>query len=277
MSTRKAGKTARSFRVTTNDAQTPSFTLEGEAQVLSAIEVQPARLAFGQIKRDSEAVTKTVVIARGDGGPLNLEVMGTGKKNVTTELREIEPHERYELDVTVSPPWPNGMLRGTVSLKTGVAKAQRETITYYASVVPRLKASPPRFMLTPNDSKEQRLRVHLAWSGEPAKILGIETTAPDAEVTLEERDGRQTVVLRVPPNYQPASNRRSYKVLLRTDDKEVAVLDIPVYVRRTAAAKPGVPRAASGQKAPTNMATIKARKVDQKKKVPPPAPGKGTP
>lgn len=210
------------------------MTLECEAKVLSAMRVEPATVSFGQIQRDDPEQTKTITITRGDGGPLDPKVLATGNPQIAAELREIEPGERYEVDVTIRPPWPNEMLRGTLSLETGVERAPQESIVVFANVTPRLQANPQRFMIQMEPEAAVELTARLNWDGQPGKVLEATVNDPELAVRVDEQDGEQVLVLDVPAKYSP-KRRTGSVVTLRTDDPTVSIVQVPIFVINRAA------------------------------------------
>lgn len=241
----RVGKYSRKISVLTNDASNPNVQLECVANIKAAMKVEPPNIAFGSLARDAGPQQKTVLITRGDAGPLSPKIVSTGKPEVKAELRELEPGEKYELELTVGPPWPANMLRGTLVLETGVAEAPRETITYFANVAPRVTAAPNRFTIPPEAPEPLDLTAELRWSGgAPGRALEASTTAPDTTVELVEQGGRQRVVLHVPANYKPPRTT-GYAVNVRTDDAAAPNVQIPIYVLRQPQ-----PAAAAGAGAP---------------------------
>lgn len=132
---RRPGEISRKAKARINDATQPEITLGLKAvhheALRMAAEGRPSRgVSFDKVPRDAGPQTKTVLLTRGDGGPLcprvrkitSDEESRTPPPNVTAELRELEPGQRYELDVTVSPPWPEDKqwAHATVELETGV-------------------------------------------------------------------------------------------------------------------------------------------------------------
>ena len=79
-------------------------------------------------------VPRTVTIKRGDGGPLQIEIVRAGKQGITAELREVKPGEHYELIVALSPPQKPGKLRSWIRVKTGVKEVPETTIPVYADI-----------------------------------------------------------------------------------------------------------------------------------------------
>ncbi|MBN2448410.1 MAG: hypothetical protein JXO22_16910, partial [Phycisphaerae bacterium] len=96
--------------------------------------LEPTILNFGQVARDAESVTKTVMIKRGDGGPLNPELVTPSRDGLSAKLTEIQPGEQYELEVTLTPPWPNGTLSTAVLLKTGLKDIVQESVRVFARI-----------------------------------------------------------------------------------------------------------------------------------------------
>jgi hypothetical protein len=113
-----------------------------------------------------------------------------------------------------------------------VSEAPEEKIRVYARIAPRLRASPPRFTIPQNLQTERDLRVGLEWSGgNPGKILDVKTSDTQTSVRLEENNGRQIVVLRVPADYKPPTRGAAF-VTVMTGDAEAPSLRIPIWVAR---------------------------------------------
>ena len=82
-----------------------------KGRVLAAIQSDIQLVNFDLIPREAESRTKTLKLSRGDAGPLALKVVSATAPQLAAALREVEPGESYELDVTMSPPWPGQRLR----------------------------------------------------------------------------------------------------------------------------------------------------------------------
>jgi len=223
----RSGEFSRAISVQTNDAEHPQVALTCKARALVAIKADPMQVNFGRIARDAGPQTRTITITRGDGGPISPELVPSKDTAVSAKLREIEPGERYELDVTVAPPWGNDRLSGAVAIKTGLPEAPVETIRVYGQVDPRLRAEPGNFTLPQELAEQMELRARLRWSGEPAKVLGVSTSDPDLTVRLEEENGEQAVVLVAPAGYHRKAASGAY-VVVTTDDEAIPALRIPI-------------------------------------------------
>ena len=244
-SARRSGPFTRTITATTNDADHHKVTLTCAGTVLVPFQIKPSAISFGQLARDGGPQQKTVAITRGDGGPLALEVVPPSDSNLRASLREIEPGERYELDVEVTPGWSQGSWRTNLMLKTGIAEVPQEKIRVYAYIVPRLRVMPARFTIPRNLPAERELRARLLWSGNrPSQVLEVTSSDPDTPVRIEERNEHQYVVLSVPAGYQPLVRPRPV-VTLKTDDPEAPTLDIPVWLA-PAPRTPRTPARAAG-------------------------------
>jgi hypothetical protein len=231
------GKLSKFVSVVTNDRATPELRLQCEAEVRSAFTLEPNILNLGSIKRDAAKIAKTMHITRGAGGPIKPRVMTTNNPLVKAELREIEAGATYDLDVVAEPPWPNGTLRASVQIETGVSEVPMETIMVTGLVTPRLRAMPSRFYVRPDDKKELRLTARLAWDEKPGNATAVTVNDPALTAQLEEQGGKQTVVLTGPPGFAVTPGK-NIQVNVRTDDPVMPMLQIPVVPQPTPAGAP---------------------------------------
>jgi hypothetical protein len=232
-----AGDFTRKIRVQTNDPNNPTAELTCKGKTLVAFHTDPPTLNFGRIERDSGAVTKTVTLTRGDGGPLNPK-LGTMDSKLKAELREIEAGEKYALDITVNPPWPNDKLRGSVKIETGLEEAPEETVRLFGQVDPRLRTEPRSFLLPATVQEDTDLRVELVWAGPPGKAVGATPTDRALSADVVDENGKQYVVLHVPANYE-RKPRTALSVSVITDDPAVSSLRIPISATAAAAVSSG--------------------------------------
>jgi len=128
------GGFTKRLTVTTNDPQHAKETLTCKGQVLVPFKSTPRFARFPEIEDDTTPLPQTVIIKRGDGGPLQLEVLRTGKVGIMADLREIEAGEHYELTIGLAPPLKPGKLRSWIRLKTGVEEVPDTTVPVYADI-----------------------------------------------------------------------------------------------------------------------------------------------
>lgn len=82
--------------------------------------IDPVDASFGRIKASDATHNRTLTITPGDAGPIAPILLPFDAPGIYAQLCEIEPGERYDLEVSVSPPWKPGRLRHALRLETGV-------------------------------------------------------------------------------------------------------------------------------------------------------------
>ena len=230
------GKLSRRLNVTTNDPQHSKQTLYCKAKVLLPFKVHPRSANFGQILRSEAEVKRTLTLTRGDGGPIKPEVL-PAKPNVQTEIREIEAGEKYELDVVLTPPWPNGKLREYLKLKTGIPQKPDARIVVYGNVPPRVVARPGQIILQSPLKTALKQTIRLEWTDKSEhRITGAEASDPKLQVQVVDENERQYVVVEAAAGYQPGRGARP--LIIHTDDQEMPKVEVPIRVRRVTARAP---------------------------------------
>ncbi len=228
----------------TNDKNNRSVTLKGTVRVMTALTCDPQTVNFGQIARTDEPQTKTITITKGDAGEIRPKLVPVKTANISAELREIEAGAKYELHVTLSPPWPNDSIRGAVTLETGIPQSPTERLRVFANLDPRLRSEPGSFEVPPNQTTETEWKARLVWSGRPGLATSVTSTDPRIQAHLDSQAGIQYVVIKVPADYS-AESRRAAAVIVRTDDEAVSSVRIPVRVTASPRAM-AAPSAAEG-------------------------------
>ncbi len=253
------GKLSKVINVVTNDRANATVRLECEAEIRSALNCEPNLLNLGSIKRNSPKIEKTVRITQGKAGPIKPRVMTTTNPLVKAELREIEPGAIYDLDVVAEPPWPNGTLRASVQLETGVTEVPMESVMVAATLTPRVQANPARFYIRPDQQqKELRLAARLAWDDPPGKATAVTVNDPDLTVRLEEQGNQQTIVVTGAAGYT-VPRGKNVQVTVRTDDAAVPMLQIPVSAMPAPAGAPAAAPTAGPAQRTVPPAAPKAR------------------
>ena len=152
------GSFTKDIIVTTNDPNHPREALLCKGQILEPLKMMPNHVNFGNVSHEASTLQKTISLTRGDGGPLNPKLAPINTPGVEASIKEIEPGERYELVVKLTPPLRSPRLAATLRLETGAAEAPAVTIPVYATIAspPAPKedrtVGPPRPKGTPPDS-----------------------------------------------------------------------------------------------------------------------------
>lgn len=169
------------------------------------------------------------MLTRGDGGPLALKLMGVASDSISAKLVEVEPGERYDLDVTVSPPFVSDRVSTDLRLQTGVPEAPTASVRVYASVSPRVTAHPQIVRIPEDREPDWEQTVNLIWdNGKPAKISSATIDNPKLSLKLEEVGGKQLLTLHPADGWTPRP-RRHY-VTLVTDDPKTPRIRMPLTV-----------------------------------------------
>lgn len=228
----RPGTISKTVNVTTNDPKNPKVRLTCKGKVLVPFKVAPASIRFQRIERGSPAVSKKVTITRGDGGPLSLAVLPIDHPSVKVSLVEIEPGEKYELETTLTPPWPAKSIRAVLWLTTGVKESPKNRITLIADIEPRVKAVPARIDVPSGLSKEQKVVVQVNWlEGEGEyKLVGASSNDAKIKARIDNGDGKHKVIVTIPAGYKRTA--KSAAITIRTNDKQTPTLRVPVRIKR---------------------------------------------
>ena len=192
------------------------------------MKLKPTRLSFGKISRTDGPHVKTVAISRGDGGPIAPELEPIKGQVVTAEVREIEPGEKYELEVTLVPPFKSNRVHQRLTLKTGIPQAPATLIQVYASLDPLVTAYPQRVLVPRERDSEWTTTVRLTWTDGSSthKVVSATVNDPDLKVEPDPDDPLQ-VLLNVPADWD--LKRGSRTLMIKTDDE--AAPSVRVHVR----------------------------------------------
>lgn len=187
------------------------------------------RINFGKVPSSGPAQHKTIVLTRGDGGPPKPKLKPIESPNVKAKIREVKAGERYELDVTLEPPFETERIRTVLTLETGVAQAPTATIQVYATIVPRVTVNPKHITMPGKPRPDWKQSISVVWNeGPPHKILSAKVDDPKLKVRMEERNNRQRVVLELAGDDWPETGLRT--VTIETDDAEAPTVRVPLSI-----------------------------------------------
>ena len=235
------GQFDKKIRVTTNDPAHANEVLTCKGQILEPLLLKPKRINFGQISSATPPEPKTILITPGDSEVFAPKLVAVDTQGLTATLKEIDPGKRFELQVSVQPPFEGNRLRSEVKLQTGVNEAPIASIPVYASVQPRVHAMPRRVMIPDRRTEDWSQTLRLVWDESlDYKITGATSTDPGLKLELVEGDGPPEVKLTVAKDYDPGTTLST--VDLKTNDPEQPELAVSVVMRRRAPA----PRADDG-------------------------------
>ncbi len=235
-STKYTGDFTKIINVTTDDPNRPKVVLRCRGQILMPMHMTPSRADFGRISRQSPTLYRTIMITAADGGPIAPEVAPRGHGGLDAQICEIEPGRRYELVVSLTPPWDRQRIRSVLRIKTGVEDAPEQMVNVHGSIIPRLTALPGRLRVPLGQPNDIERTVRLRWDdGKPANILEVTSTIPQASVRFENGEREQRIVVSLPAGTKRSPGR--HKLTIRTDDSEVPTLYVPIDFARPPASR----------------------------------------
>jgi len=217
-------------------------------------------------------MTKTVEVIRGDGGVLKPTLRPVTSENIRAQLKEIEPGERYQIEVTLIPPLKNGRLRTKLVLETGLAEAPTTAFSVSAEMAPRVVALPRRLVVPAKRTSDWKQSVRLVWDDKsPHRILSATVNDPDIQVQLEDKNGNQTVVVQVPPDYTMRAGSRL--ITIRTDDVKASEVRVPISFRKDHKGRLTAAHAKRAKKMPpTTQPAVPVRETKAPTSTPQPVP-----
>ena len=173
------------------------------------------------------------MLERGDGGPI-APVVELGKlKGLDSQVCEIEKGEKYELVLSLSPPFPSGRIRERLFVDPGLEGAPKQALRVVGTVKPRLAANPKQFLFPAKRAEETSVTLNLAWDEKPGKILSAECSIPEAKLDFEEKGQNVALRLTMPAGDQRYPGRQ--RVTIKTDDEEAPMMNVPVDFRNKVA------------------------------------------
>lgn len=252
------GKFTKKISVSTNDPKHPQETLLCKGHVQVPLNLSPRSINFGQIPSKGGPHKRITKIVRGDGGPLNLKLEMDKTKGIKAKLNEIEPGERYELEVILTPPLKSKKLRTKLKLHTGIAGVPIVSVPIYATIAPRVVSVPRRFTVPSNRPPNWEQTVKLRWDDDKEhKIISATIDDPQLKVRIEEKGGKQLVVLQVPE--QGDLRRGARTVIIKTDDAETPTVRVPISFKKAKKADRRSKRKAAPTSQPAKLQPVKEK------------------
>ncbi len=251
------GPVSKSVTVTTNDPNKPTFSLQMKATVTVPIDVQPnENVAFNG--KPETFLPQEVIVTSTNSEVFDILSMELSDATVTAKL-EPAPEtgkapkakagtvasgvNRYKLTITPAKNMPVGRLNSTITLKTSHPKAPEQVIRIFGQVAGDVEVIPQYVTLSTGPGAEPEGRVqHVAIrkaAGGSLKVLGASADNPEIVPTLKTISEGKEYDLEIKYTGQPSTAPVTAKVTVRTDDPRQPTLDVQVWGRNVAAARPG--------------------------------------
>jgi thiol-disulfide isomerase/thioredoxin len=220
--------------VRTNDPTQQTLTLAFRGKVTQHISLEPgAGATWPNIATDKE-LTKVLKLTNNMPDPIKLEVAPDQAKSAfQCELREVQAGQTYEVTVTATPPFIEGLNQGDIKLKTDLEDKPYYTIPCRLYQPPVIQVIPPMITLTTAVPREYTRRVELRYNGE-GEMKVLETTCSADNVTIdlhEKQPGRQFQVWLTLPQGFSVAPAKPVELQIKTDHPKKPLITVPIVMR----------------------------------------------
>ncbi len=228
------GKYQKAITVTSDDPINGEVRLQLKGECKRYVDIMPAAANFGRVY-GGEASKRVLNVTNNTDKPLELELDVPADSPFQYKLVEVDPGQKYEIEVSVAGVKATGSIRSAAVLKTNVPSQKEIKVAATATVPKRLDVVPATLSLPQSanagaSAKKPTTRIvrFSNYGSSPAKVLSATIDDPKVTVTVAERKPGKNYDLRVefPAAYQPPATGRT--LTIKTDDKEFPELKVPI-------------------------------------------------
>ncbi|MCH7883723.1 MAG: redoxin domain-containing protein [Planctomycetes bacterium] len=224
----------KSITVESSDPLNPKLRLKVRGEVKRYVDVVPANANFGTLF-GGEPQERVINITNNTDDPLEIKLSPPTTDDFEFTLEEKEPGKRFELRVSVSPPYKPGNLTSVITLETNKKAQEKVTVYARAKVPQRIDVQPTSIVVVEPSGTQTRglsrvIRI-TNYGATPVKVLEATVDDPEITLTLSERTAGKayTVMVQMPPNYSVPSTGRT--ITLTLDDKDKPTVEVPIRRR----------------------------------------------
>jgi hypothetical protein len=242
------GKISKSIHVVSNDPFNPRLELKVVGEVTTTFNVlnSKGKDTRGYIRLEravvgGPAVKETFTLVNNLEKSLEVSGVASSNKKLSASIKPIEKGHRYELTVSVAPPFVTGTIGGDLQLKSESTDHGKLKIRAMLSVVERIQVSPRALIV--GRSRKKQIRRPLSLTNNGSKVISIkEAVSTNDAITVnlvknhEGKRFRWAVI--IPSDVEIAEDD---KVVILTNDEEYERLEIPFKhsrIRRRATTRP---------------------------------------
>ena len=227
-----AGRKAKDIRVHTNDPLSPVTTLTLRGEISVEVQVQPAQLYLGRLRRGSP-VTRTVTVLYDENKSLEITDITNANPalSVRAENAQVEGKKGKALRVSVSETAPRGPLNDTITVSTTSTKKPTISIPVVGSIEGDISVSPSQVsfgVVRQGVSVTRTVRIKNR-SAQPLGLGQVRSSLASVVPELTEVTPGQEFALRlhITGDTEPGKIRGSIEVM--TDHPEETQLTIPLF------------------------------------------------
>jgi hypothetical protein len=236
------GPITRTIDVYSNARNAPRKTLQLKGLIWKPIDFSPT--AFLSISPDAtnEISTKVRIVNQTDD-PVTFSNAVSANKIFQAELKETRPGKEYELDITLSPPFPVRNTSGTITVNTSRPGTPTITVTATASVTPAIQVSPSQIVL--NSLPDRAMTNLVTILANTTNLLSLSNPkSSDSRIQVEvqpgARKGMFKLLVVVPPGFQLEPGQKP-EVTVESNHPRFPLIRVPIiqFPHRQVAALPG--------------------------------------
>jgi hypothetical protein len=220
----------KTVEVTSNAKNEPKATLFLRGSVWKPLEVAPQTAIINVQSDSTNAASASVRIVNQTDSEVTLSAPTSSSTAFTAEVKTIEPGKKFDLIVTLHPPFAAGIPPATLSLKTSLTNVPTLNVTAIASVQPAVQVSPGQITLAGSPDHWTTNRVLIRGNGNTELALQ-DPQASDSRLQVKilqlGAHGLYNLLVAVPPDYEIPRGQR-VNVTVRTNHPHYPLITIPI-------------------------------------------------
>ena len=226
------GEKVKQVTVHSNDPIQPVVTLTLQGEIAVEVEVNPAQLYLGKIRRGASA-THTIELLYDASKPISITNVATDSPLVSVQTEELEKQGKKgkKLLVTLRKDVPLGRVSTEINVTTTSQKRPSIAIPVFGQIEGDLMVTPSQVsfgVVRKGDNKENSLSIK-SRATNPIHVVRTQSSSPNviAEIVTVKAGEEYSLTLKVNSESTPGQIKGEVQVF--TDHPTEKVLTIPVY------------------------------------------------
>lgn len=182
----KQGDTKSTVTIFSNDPTSPSgIKMELTAFVKRAVMVEPMGGVVFRTLDPNHTGEARCRLTNQDDKPMRPEVIASDLSRFEAKIEEVEAGRVYDVVAKSKPPFPWGMTRETLTLRTGLDRMPQVAVTVTCNVIPKVNLVPKAFLFLPEETQPQRRAINVEFYGSgESRITKATCTSDKVNVAL---------------------------------------------------------------------------------------------
>ena len=229
------GYKEKTIRIYSNDPDQTSTVLTLQGTVKPDVEVDPARLHFGNVRRGStETLSTTILVEK--GSPVSIKEVKPRSEDIEVVAEDITAGSQVgkRLTVTLKPDLKVGVFRGRIAVMTTSEKNPVLNIPVFANIEGEVQLDPTTvsfgLLEGPLNEAVEGSAELISPTSDPVKVLSVGSDHPSvsAEFSSLEEPGKYAITVKIKKSSTGVIRAR-VKIVTDHKDPEQRELSLPVY------------------------------------------------